>query len=83
MTDVPCQDYLDRAKEIRVQTRPKLFIHMSPAKVAQPASKATLDPWMTTAIRYTYSVLGKEDQIIVTNPHSVQGLIVALAEYTS
>ncbi len=36
---------------------------------------------MTAAIRETYSVCGKDKQIIRANPHSVQGGLVLWAEF--
>ncbi len=49
-----------------------LFVCCELDKATRLMSKAALDHWMTAAIRNTHSILGREDQIIHINPHSIR-----------
>ncbi len=72
--------YLKRTKESRGRNR-ALFVHFDPAKAERPISKATLSRWMTEAIKLAYVTLGRENEVIRANPHSIRGVAASWAEF--
>lgn len=71
--------YLDLTRPFRGPNR-ALCLYFDPDKAHRAVSKATMGRWLTEVIRLSYTLLGREHELINANPHSVRSIASSWAE---